>query len=251
MFATASRLQTPRAGARSWPLPAVAAVLATGCGQVSYNDSGAVTAIGPLSLTNDAAGHVSPVSDAVAKASVRSQRDGHEVVIGRTTVKADGSESSIRYSSDGLLLDGRTNAPILQQVQVPGGVSVLHTIVPAADPAAAGAASQIWTYPSINDNAMLTAIGVLSGAYSGLAGMSAVGRTVMAGSLNAAKQSGKVGLWGFAKDFGATSWSGAIKAAVAGAGGAAVQKGHLPKNTKDAFKGLGYVPVFRVGTRGD
>ncbi len=441
-------------------------------GQVGYDPgTGAVTTLGPLTLTYDAAGNVAQVADSAAKSSVRYQRDSSAIVIGKTTTLPDGTESSIHYSANGLLLDGRTNAPLYQQVQLPGGVSVLRTIAPGA------AAAQSWSYPSINNNLMLVAdgagvpsskaptlfdpfgqrlstggaaaapvglqtgfqatggyqtealsidvtlmgarmyvaalgrflqvdpqaggsannydyasqdpinatdstgaaawwkwvlavtagvvvsvltggatawangailaaawstvgattaslaagavigaagaigsyaaqtailgnawswtdfaiagtIGVLSGAYSGLAGMNAVGKSVAAGSLKAAKQSGEVGLGGFAKSFWSqarasglvsavkssverylttpvqamaldVSWFGtsgiknaawnvgctaargaAVKSLIAGGGSVAVGEGHLPKQSKYGFKGLGYVAVWSLGTCG-
>ena len=115
--------------------------------------TGAVTTLGPLTLTYDAAGNVAQVADSAAKSSVRYQRDSSAIVIGKTTTLPDGTESSIHYSANGLLLDGRTNAPLYQQVQLPGGVSVLRTIAPGA------AAAQSWSYPSINNNLMLVADG--------------------------------------------------------------------------------------------
>lgn len=126
-------------------------------GAVTYNDIGAVTTIGPLSLTYDAAGNVAQIVDSVGKAAVRYQRDANQSVIGKTTTAADGTESTIHYSADGLLLNGASNAPVMQQVQLPGGVSVLRLINPPSG--TTPAASQTWTYPSINNNLMVVADG--------------------------------------------------------------------------------------------
>jgi RHS repeat-associated protein len=72
---------------------------------------------------------------------------------------------------------------------------------------------------SWNDFAMAAIIGGLAGAYSGLAGMNNVGKTVLSGSLSAAKADGQIGLWKFAKALPGQIWNtgfgGTIKSTVA------------------------------------
>lgn len=134
-------------------------------GQVGYDAVGNVTTIGPLTITYDVTGNATSIADRTANATVAFQRDATATVVATTKQTPSGS-TTLKYSLGGLLLNG-SNAPVGQQIGLPGGVTVQRQITGApsasasasaasvsasASAPAASPAAQTWLYPDLNGN---------------------------------------------------------------------------------------------------
>ncbi len=97
-------------------------------GDVSYNEMGAVTSVGPLRLTYDSLGSLQAIDDASVGKRITYVRNSEDAVIAKT-VRTGVAEVTNKFSLGGLVLDENGSARI-QMVTLPGGVSVERELSP-------------------------------------------------------------------------------------------------------------------------
>ena len=125
-------------------------------GEITYDNRGNATKIGPDSFTYDAANDLVQATDGTT--TIAYQRDVNGNIYAKTTTDASGS-TTINYASNGLLLD-QNKMPTAQIIGLPGGVQFTKSM--------ASSVPARWEYQALNGDRFFSAddAGVLTGTIS-------------------------------------------------------------------------------------